>query len=220
MASGGAGQLAALMLRRASRAMSVIEHMIDRMISRLDGTVLAARGNRIVVGVGGVGLAAAVTPQQSLASRVGTPVSLHTTLIVREDELSLYGFATEDEQAAFDLLRSVTGVGPKSALGVLSHLTPAQLSDAIEREDEAAFKAVSGIGPKTARLIIVQLTGRLHASAQVQAGDAGADVLAALTGLGWPERQAKAALASAAASDASDAGGLLRAALALLGPKG
>lgn len=190
------------------------------MISRLDGTVLGAVGNQVVVGVGGVGLSVAVTPQQSLVSKVGGPLTLHTTLIVREDELSLYGFATQAELAAFDLLRSVSGVGPKSALGVLSHMTPDQLADAIEREDEAAFKPVSGIGPKTARLIIVQLSGKVHASTPAAGGDAGSDVLVALTGLGWPERQAKAALASAAAAGASDAGALLRAALAELGPRG
>lgn len=190
------------------------------MIARLDGTVLGAVGSHVVVGVGGIGLQVAVTPQQSLVSSVGSSIALHTTLIVREDELSLYGFATADELAAFDLLRSVSGVGPKSALGVLSHMTPDDLAQAIEREDESAFKPVSGIGPKTARLIIVQLSGKVHATVRSGGGEASADVLVALTGLGWPERQAKAALASAAEAGASDAGTLLRAALAELGPRG
>lgn len=190
------------------------------MIARLDGTVLGAAGSRLVVGVGGVGLAVSVTPQQSLVAAVGAPIALHTTLIVREDDLSLYGFGTQAELDAFDLLRSVSGVGPKSALGVLSHMTPGQLADAITREDERAFKAVSGIGPKTARLIIVQLAGKLHASAPSAStpSDAGADVLVALTGLGWPERQARAALDVVGAQP--DAGSLLRAALAELGPRG
>jgi Holliday junction DNA helicase RuvA len=189
------------------------------MIARLDGTVLGAAGTRVVVGVGGLGLAVSVTPQQSLLAAVGSPIALHTTLIVREDDMSLYGFGTQAELDAFDLLRGVSGVGPKSALGVLSHMTPNQLADAVAREDETAFKAVSGIGPKTARLIIVQLAGKLHATPTTGRvrGDAGADVLVALTGLGWPERQARAALDAVGAQP--DAGSLLRAALAELGPR-
>ncbi|WP_306233845.1 Holliday junction branch migration protein RuvA [Agrococcus beijingensis] len=195
------------------------------MISRLVGTVLAARGQRLVVGVGGVGLAVAVTPQCSLAAREGSEVSLHTHLIVREDELALFGFESEAELDAFELLLGVSGVGPKSALGVLAHLTPDDLARAVADEDEKPFKTVSGIGPKTAKLIILQLTGKLaapRAAAAARPGaDARADVLTALTGLGWPERTAADAIerAAVAAPDAAGATGtLLRAALAILGP--
>jgi holliday junction DNA helicase RuvA len=194
------------------------------VISRLVGTVLAARGQRLVVAVGGVGLAVSVTPQCSLTARDGSEVSLHTHLIVREDELSLYGFETEAELEAFELLLGVSGVGPKSALGVLAHLTPDDLARAVDGEDEKPFKAVSGIGPKTAKLIILQLTGKLAAPrspAPVAGADARADVLTALTGLGWPERTAVDAIdrAAVAAPEAAGATGtLLRAALAILGP--
>jgi holliday junction DNA helicase RuvA len=194
------------------------------VISRLVGTVLAARGQRLVVGVGGVGLAVAVTPQCSLAAREGSEVSLHTHLIVREDELSLFGFESEAELDAFELLLGVSGVGPKSALGVLAHLTPDELARAVADEDERPFKTVSGIGPKTAKLIILQLTGKLAAPRVAVArpgADARADVLTALTGLGWPERTAADAIerAAVAAPDAAGATGtLLRAALAILGP--
>ncbi|MET4100052.1 Holliday junction DNA helicase RuvA [Agrococcus sp. UYP10] len=193
------------------------------MISRLDGTVLSARGQRLVVGVGGVGLAVHVTPQCSLAARPGAGVALHTHLVVREDDLALYGFETEAELEAFELLIGVTGVGPKSALGVLAHLTPAELARAIDSGDERAFKAVSGIGPKTAKLLILQLSGKLVAPAVARAAtpDARADVLTALTGLGWPERTAADAIerAAIAAPDAAgSSGALLRASLAILGP--
>ncbi|WP_026373737.1 Holliday junction branch migration protein RuvA [Agrococcus lahaulensis] len=195
------------------------------MISSLDGTVLAARGQRLVVGVGGVGLAVAVTPQTSLAARVGASVSLRTHLVVRDDELSLYGFETEAELDAFELLIAVSGVGPKSALGVLAHLSPDELARAVAAEDEKAFKAVSGIGPKTAKLIILQLTGKLAAPAAPQpvapGADARADVLTALTGLGWPEHTAADAIeraAVAAPEAAASTGSLLRASLAILGP--
>ncbi len=194
------------------------------MISRLDGTVLSARGQRLVVGVGGVGLAVAVTPQTSLTAAAGRAIALHTHLVVREDELALYGFETESELEAFELLIGVTGVGPKSALGVLAHLTPDELARAIDGGDERAFKAVSGIGPKTAKLLILQLSGKLVAPAVTRtaaAPDARADVLKALTGLGWPERTAADAIerAAVAAPDAAaSSGALLRAALAILGP--
>ncbi|WP_413319831.1 Holliday junction branch migration protein RuvA [Agrococcus sp. 1P02AA] len=194
------------------------------MISRLDGTVLSARGQRLVVGVGGIGYAVAVTPQTSLAAATGRELSLHTHLVVREDELSLYGFESEAELDAFELLIGVSGVGPKSALGVLAHLSPDELARAIDEQDERAFKAVSGIGPKTAKLLILQLSGKLAApaaQATAQGSDARADVLTALTGLGWPERTAADAIerAAVAAPDAvGTTGALLRAALAILGP--
>lgn len=196
------------------------------MIARLDGTVLSAAGGRLVVGVGGVGLSVAVTPQCSLAAREGQRIALRTALVVREDELSLYGFETDAELEAFDLLRGVSGVGPKSALGVLAHLAPDELARAVEDADERAFKAVSGIGPKTAKLIILQLTGKVHAAPAAPAPvapDARADVLVALTGLGWPERAAVEAIDRAVAvapEAAASTGTLLRAALAILGPGG
>lgn len=185
--------------------------------------MLSARGQRLVVGVGGVGLAVSVTPQTSLTAAPGRAVALHTHLVVREDELALYGFETEAELEAFELLIGVTGVGPRSALGVLAHLTPDELARAIDAGDERAFKAVSGIGPKTAKLLIVQLSGKLVVPAvrSAAAPDARADVLTALTGLGWPERTAADAIerAAVAAPDASgSSGALLRAALAILGP--
>lgn len=194
------------------------------MISRLDGTVLSARGQRLVIGVGGIGYAVAVTPPASLAARIGAEVSLHTHLVVREDELSLYGFETEAELEVFELLIGVSGVGPKSALGVLAHLTPDELARAVEGEDEKAFKAVSGIGPKTAKLLILQLSGKLvapTATATAKGSDARADVLTALTGLGWSERTANDAIERAAVATpdaAGTTGTLLRAALAILGP--
>lgn len=194
------------------------------VISRLDGTVLSARGQRLVVGIGGIGYAVAVTPQSSLTAAVGREVSLHTHLVVREDELSLYGFESEAELEAFELLIGVSGVGPKSALGVLAHLSPDELARAIDEQDERSFKAVSGIGPKTAKLLILQLHGKLvapAARATAKGSDARADVLTALTGLGWPERTAADAIerAAVAAPDAvGSTGALLRAALAILGP--
>ena len=197
------------------------------MISSLRGTVLAAAGSSVVIEVGGVGLAVQVTPQLALTLRVGTEATLRTALIVREDELSLFGFADADQLEIFDLLRGVTGVGPKSALGVLATLSPDEVARAVADEDDAAFRKVSGIGPKTAKLIVVSLAGKLVAPPPTRAAsraDASVTdrVVVALAGLGWPERvaaqAASDAVEAASESDRTNVQVLLRAALALLGP--
>jgi Holliday junction DNA helicase RuvA len=178
--------------------------------------------------VGGVGFSVAVPADVAHTAVVGEKLLLHTSLIVREDALSLFGFADRGELEIFGLLISVTGVGPKSALGVLSHLTADQIAEAVTAEDDAPFRRVSGIGPKTAKLIVVQLAGKVHAvTAPSRAATAGQDdvvsqVTAALVGLGWSERVAADAAAetAAAATDAERASvaPLLRRTLALLGP--
>lgn len=199
------------------------------MIASVRGTVLAATGTTAIIEVGGVGLAVQVTPQHALALRVGSEATVRTALIVREDDLSLYGFTDADELAVFDLLRGVSGVGPKSAMGVLAVLAPAEIAHAVAVEDDAAFRKVSGIGPKTAKLIVVSLAGKLQAVATPRTATPGRassvseDVAIALVGLGWPERVAQQAVedALAAASDADRASvpALLRLALAALGPQ-
>ena len=198
------------------------------MISSVRGTVLAATGTTVVIEVGGIGLAMQVTPQHALSLRVGAEASVRTALIVREDDLSLFGFAEADELTTFDLLRSVTGVGPKSALGVLAAMGPGEIAQAVAMEDDAAFRKVSGIGPKTAKLIVVSLAGKLLGVTTRRADAAprssvSDNVTVALVGLGWPERVAIQAVEDAAA-DASDTDrasvqSLLRLALAQLGPQ-
>jgi Holliday junction DNA helicase RuvA len=197
------------------------------MISSLRGSVAAASGSTVVIEVGGVGLKVSVTPQLALSLPIGSTTHLFTTLIVREDDLALFGFTTPDELEIFDLLRGVTGVGPKSALGVLGHLTPTQIASAVATEDDAAFRRVSGIGPKTAKLIVVQLTGKLDVRMQAPTVTAksttASDVLIALIGLGWSERDAQAAIDdvvdTADASVTTAVPALLRAALTRLGPQ-
>jgi Holliday junction DNA helicase RuvA len=196
------------------------------MIASLRGTVLAMSGSSIVVEVGGVGYAVSITPQHGLALRVGGEVFLWTRMIVREDDQSLFGFATSDELEVFDLLRSVSGVGPKSAMGVLAAMSAQQVASAIAADDDAAFRKVSGIGPKTAKLITVSLAGKLAvttASAPVtRPTSITDDVVLALVGLGWPERVSVQAVDEAVlgASDAelSAVPALLRRALSVLGP--
>ena len=199
------------------------------MISSVRGTVLVAQGSTAVIEVGGVGLAVQVTPRHALTLRVGSEAFLRTALIVREDDLSLFGFAEADELVVFDLLRSVTGVGPRSAMGVLAVLDPDQVAAAIATEDDAAFRKVSGIGPKTAKLIVVSLAGKLavvpqqHAASAPAAAPVRDSVLLALIGLGWPERTALQAVDDAHASatdlERETMQSLLRLALATLGPQ-
>lgn len=198
------------------------------MISSVRGTVVHVEPDSLVVEVGGVGLSVAVTPQVARTARLGEALMLHTTLIVREDSLSLFGFEERDELAVFTLLLGVTGVGPKSALGVLATLTVAQIADAVGTDDDAPFRRVSGIGPKTAKLIVLQLAGKIVASTPAARGrgDAAAavpaQVVQALVGLGWSERVASESV-EAVAGDATEAErasvpALLRLTLAVLGP--
>lgn len=197
------------------------------MISSVRGTVLAAAGTAVVIEVGGVGLAVQVTPQHALSLRIGAEASLRTALIVREDDLSLFGFAEADELAVFDLLRGVTGVGPRSAMGVLAAMDPAEIAQAVTLEDDAAFRKVSGIGPKTAKLIVVSLAGKLAGVAihrpQAHRSSVSASVTVALAGLGWPERIAaqavEEAMATASDIDRQSVPAVLRLALAALGPQ-
>jgi len=201
------------------------------MISALRGTVLSLSGGTVVIDVGGVGYSVAVTEPHSLTLRLGAETTLLTSLIVREDSLSLFGFPDQDALDIFTLLVGVTGVGPKSALGVLNELTPGDVAVAVAREDDAAFRKVSGIGPKTAKLIVLSLTGKI-AVRPILAGQTMAPAAAslrvrdsverALIGLGWPERTAVATiddvLETASPAEASDVQALLRLALAVLGP--
>ena len=198
------------------------------MISSLRGRVASASGSTLVVDVSGVGYLVNATPGFVLSSREGQEVFVHTSLIVREDSMTLFGFATRDELDVFELLIGVTGVGPKSALGVLSAMSPDDVARAVDVDDDAAFRRVSGIGPKTAKLITVSLAGKLVApaitspGAPVRAGGAADDVLAALTGLGWSEKLAGEAIAetleSADPVAAASVPALLRLTLARLGP--
>ena len=197
------------------------------MISSLRGTVLSARGSLAVLDVHGVGYAVNVTPQHALEMRVGDETTVSTVLVVREDSLTLYGFSDEEQLEIFELLIGVTGVGPKSALGVLGAVEPDRIAQAVADEDDGVFRKVSGIGPKTAKLIILSLAGKVTVRPRAARGSgpaatAAQNVLAALVGLGWPERTAADVvdeiLLDAQASDAANVQALLRLALARLGP--
>lgn len=198
------------------------------MISTLRGTAVHIESDAVVLDVGGVGFSVSVPPQVSRNAHLGDTVLLHTNLVVREDALSLFGFETREELVVFTQLLSVSGVGPKSALGVLSALSVGQIAEAVEADDDAPFRRVSGIGPKTAKLIVVQLAGKLApvrstGAAHTEAKPAiAAQVTQALVGLGWSERIAAEAVAGVAQDaselDRASVPTLLRLTLAVLGP--
>ncbi|MCT9000808.1 Holliday junction branch migration protein RuvA [Microbacterium memoriense] len=197
------------------------------MISSLRGRVLHLDTDLLIVEVGGVGFSVAVTPEVVREFHLGDEIVLHTTLIVREDALSLFGFREREELTVFTQLLSVSGVGPKSALGVLAALSVPQIADAVNAEDDAPFRRVSGIGPKTAKLIVVQLAGKLTTVIAPAAGATAspsttAQVAAALVALGWNERTsvqiAADVVAAATPAEQGSVPALLRSALAQLGP--
>lgn len=198
------------------------------MISSIRGEVLATAAGWVVIDVSGVGFRIEVSGRLAHA-HVGQELTLHTQLVVREDALTLFGFETPDELEVFNILLGVSGVGPRSALGVLTELTPGEVAQAAAREDEHPFRKVSGIGPKTAKFIAVQLAGKLQPGAyttaisesqtttQFEQTRVTTSVELGLLGLGYGEGQARDAVRDALEAGApNDEAALLRAALQLL----
>lgn len=191
------------------------------MIAQLTGKIAFLDLSSAIVDVAGVGYSLQITATTSKSLSIGQQVTLATALIVREDDMSLYGFISQDEKRVFDLLRSVTGVGPKSALAVLGSLGLEEIAAAVMNDDDAAFKKVSGIGPKTAKLITVTLAGKLTSTQQpAQRGEMPSrnSVVLALVGLGWSEKSATAAVEESLQAIGADAANdlLLRTSLAWL----
>lgn len=196
------------------------------MIAQLTGKIAFLDLSSAIVDVSGVGYSLQITATTSKSLSIGQQITLATALIVREDDMSLYGFISQDEKRVFDLLRSVTGVGPKSALAVLGSLGLEEIAAAVMNDDDVAFKKVSGIGPKTAKLITVTLAGKLTSTQKpAQRGEMPSrnSVVLALVGLGWSEKSATAAVEESLQSIGADAANdlLLRTSLARLsgGPK-
>ena len=170
-------------------------------IARLRGQVEDKGEDWIIVTVGGVGVLASVPTSLADDTGIGRDVALYTHLHVREDALTLYGFTSREELALFDQLISVSGVGPRVALGLLSALDAAQLASAIVGGRSDALRKVPGVGQKTAERIVLDLRDKvaapaagLDASEQPRLDkDADADVVAALLALGYTQAEASAA---------------------------
>ncbi|MET7903778.1 Holliday junction branch migration protein RuvA [Streptomyces sp. NPDC005355] len=202
------------------------------MIAFVSGPVAALGPDTAVVEVGGVGMAVQCTPATLSGLRVGRPARLATSLVVREDSLTLYGFADDDERQAFELLQTASGVGPRLAQAMLAVHSPDALRLAVSTGDEKALTAVPGIGKKGAQRLLLELKDRLGEplgatvpGARAAAAAGWSDQLhTALVGLGYATREADEAVAAVApqAEAAVAAGGapqvaqLLRAALQTL----
>jgi Holliday junction DNA helicase RuvA len=203
------------------------------MISSVRGQVLAVHLDHAVIEVGGVGLAIRTTPATLAGLRRGEQARLSTTLVVREDSLTLFGFGSDEGKELFELVQSVTGVGPKIALALLAVLDPDQLRRALAAGDTAALTRAPGIGKRGAERLVLELKDKVGPVAVPTAAGGGSavgvglpwrDKLSdALIGLGFTGKQAEEAT-SAVAADAEDpavadgdVGVLLRRALALLG---
>jgi Holliday junction DNA helicase RuvA len=191
------------------------------MIASVAGTVVSMQTDGVVVRVGGVGLAVQTTPGTRARLRIGDEAVLATSLVVREDSLTLYGFADDEERELFELLQTASGVGPRLAQAVLTVHTPDTVRRALLTEDLAALTLVPGIGRKGAQRMVLELKDKLGLAGSAPPGTAGGwrDTLGeALTGLGWSQAQADEVVVGLAAEhpDATqaDVPALLKAALA------
>jgi Holliday junction DNA helicase RuvA len=182
------------------------------VIASVAGRVAAIAPDAAVVEVGGIGFSVQCTPGTLAGLRVGERADLPTSLVVREDSLTLYGFADDDERTVFELLQTASGVGPRLAQAMLAVHGPDELRAAVATEDLAALTLVPGIGRKGAQRIVLELKDRLGAAtgrtaarlAPVASRGWAEQLHGALVGLGWSAREADEAVAAAtpAAEDA------------------
>ena len=177
------------------------------MIASVRGRVAAVAPDGAVVEVGGVGLAVQCTPGTLAGLRIGAEARLATSLVVREDSLTLYGFADDDEKHLFELLQTASGVGPRLAQAVLAVLPPDAVRKALANADVATLTRVPGIGKKGAERLILELRDRVGpvpvtaaGSGEPAAGSWAEQVRQALVGLGWTASQADQAVAAVAES--------------------
>jgi holliday junction DNA helicase RuvA len=187
------------------------------VIAHLDGTVSGLAPDGAVIDVGGVGLLVQCTPGTLAGLRLGSRAKVATSLTVREDALTLYGFATEDERNVFELLQTASGVGPRLALAMLAVHGPDALRLAVASEDLTALMRVPGIGKKGAQRIVLELRDRLGAAGEASGTLPGAlsaagaapwrdQVRAGLMNLGWAARDAEQAITAVEPELAGDDG--------------
>ena len=200
------------------------------MIAHLNGTVAGVGLDGAVIEVGGVGLRVQCTPDTLARLKPGEQALVATSLVVREDSLTLFGFANDDERNVFELLQTASGVGPRLALAMVAVHSPDALRRAVAAEDVKALTMVPGIGNKVAQRIILELKDRLGAPSDLGPGLGAApsrrgapswrdQVMTGLVNLGWSARDAEAAVAAVEAEameadgQAPDVATALRAAL-------
>ncbi len=171
------------------------------MIDRVRGSVLSIGPDYLSIDIGPLALRVLVPPQACAQLRVGSEVDVHTALVVREDSWTLFGFLDSEQCQVFQQVQTVSGIGPRIALALVSVLGPEELRQAIEAEDLAALTSVPGIGKKGAQRIVLELKDRIGSPVSTAtratggSGDAWrASVAAGLTSLGWNPKEADAAI--------------------------
>jgi Holliday junction DNA helicase RuvA len=185
------------------------------MIAYVEGEVLSTSEPGVVVQVGGVGLLVGVPAQMRAGLRGGETVKLHTFLVVREDMLALYGFETQTERDFFVLLLGVNGVGPRTALSILSILSVDAIKRAVLSEQADVFSRVPGVGKRNAQKILLHLQGKIKGDGieALGVGDQDEAVLEALTALGYSVVEAQAAIQAIPKNGPADVEERLRLAL-------
>jgi len=166
------------------------------MIACLSGTVRRKDLNAIIVDVSGVGYKVLVTTETALEAAPSSPIFLWTHLVVRETSLELFGFLDKETLDIFELLITISGIGPKTALSILNVATPSMLRQAVASEDITYLTRVSGIGKKNAEKIVLELKDKLKITKEDKGRDlrSEGDALEALVSLGYNERDARSAL--------------------------
>ena len=193
--------------------------MVSSLISSIQGTLERLGPDWADVSVGGVTFRVCV-PSSAVdqLGRLGDQTRLFTSLQVREDSLTLYGFPTEDARIAFDVLIGISGVGPRLAVSVLSRVSPESLAVAVANSDVDAFIAVPGVGKKTASRIVLELKGKLEGDwAVVSSGTGSDDVIDALTAIGYSLAEARDAVSRPGAGNGASLEEKVREALVHLG---
>lgn len=168
------------------------------MIAHLRGTVRSLSIEKVVVEVGGVGYLLSISARTSAQIVMGAEVSIETSLVVREDAMTLYGFLETQERDIFEKLQSVSGIGPKVALAITGSLSPSELALAIESEDLKTIERVPGIGKKGAQRLVLELKGKLGDGSNTSGMSSHSAVrdqlVAALTGLGFSAKDSDEAI--------------------------
>ena len=188
------------------------------MIGRLEGSLRQLDPGTVLIDAGGVGYLVSTTLRswEGLGTDGDTALWIHTS--VRDDAIVLFGFPSRSELGAFERLISISGVGPRIALAVLSAMSPGQLAEAVGQGDFPRIQRTPGVGRKTAERIVLELKGRLdHIDGDTNEGDPAVDAVSALVNLGYSERDASRGVnAARGLPGAGDLGGLIRQALQIL----
>lgn len=171
------------------------------MISLISGTLRSLTLERAVVDVSGVGYSLLITPRTSTQLVLGGEATFFTTLVVREDSMTLFAFLDSTERDTFEILQTVSGIGPKVALAITGALTSDDLARAVTQEDFATIEKVPGIGKKGAQRLVLELKGKIHTStseSKMPVAQSGIrdQLLAALTGLGFSPKDSDIAITS------------------------